>query len=165
MPKLRNAFKQSQGVHQRARSFAKVEKSEQIANCGPYTHPPRLIGLCYAVRKAGVICRQSICVFLRKFPLFIDSQYGRFVSFSEKLRNEDGTSSHIRENLTLGMQNIRVCVQVRNCMRPIMRCAGLRGSLPASINSFSRQGLDYASLGREESSSLGSFRHSLEVHV
>ena len=130
LPKLRNVFKQSQGVHQRARSFAKVEKSEQIANCGPYTHPPRLIGLCYAVRKAGVICRQSICVFLRKFPLFIDSQYGRFVSFSEKLRNEDGTSSHFRENLTLGMQNIRVCVQVRNCMRPIMRCAGLRGKPP-----------------------------------
>ena len=39
------------------------------------------------------------------------------------------------------------------------------GASPASINSFSRQGLDYASLGREESSSLGSFRHSLEVHA
>ena len=144
MPKLRNAFKQSQGVHQRARSFAKVEKSEQIANCGPYTHPPRLIGLCYAVRKAGVICRQSISVFLRKFPLFIDSQYGRFgfgfVSFSEKLRNEDGTSSHIRENLTLGMQNIREGVQVRNCMRPIMRCAGLGGSLPCVHQQFFQAG-------------------------
>ena len=111
--------------------------------CHPYIRKLQIL-LRLVKKKAREIHCQFICITptIESSVSFIGSQYGRFISISEckfcrKSRIWMGKPIFDWGKLWLAdpeaMQNIREGVQVRNCMRLIMRCAGLGGtSLPQS---------------------------------